>query len=181
MTDYQHLWDTMIVDSDKLGIISAIVSKIQTRKNLYDTVEAAIRVPWYVTAVIHYRESGLSILRHLHNGDPLTGKTIHVPAGRPIHGEPPFSWQASAMDALQLKGFDKVTDWSLPHMLELIEGYNGFGYQKRGIPSPYLWSYSDNYHRGKYVADGKFDPNAIDQQCGAAVLLKSLISDSIHN
>jgi lysozyme family protein len=166
----------MVIDPQKMGIVNGILTRIQSRKSLYyDFIESAIHVPWRVTAVIHYRESGLSLSRHLHNGDPLSARTVHVPAGRPINGEPPFSWQTSAMDALRLKGLDKVTDWSLPNTLSIIEGYNGFGYRDyHHMPSPYLWAWSSNYHKGKYVADGKFDPQAVDQQCGAAVLLKLL-------
>jgi lysozyme family protein len=37
-----------------------------------------------------------------------------------------------------------------------------------------LWSFSNQYDRGKYVADGKFSSTARSQQCGAAVMLKML-------
>ena len=42
------------------------------------------------------------------------------------------------------------------------------------MPSPYLWSFSNHYARGKYVADGHFSATAVSQQCGAALLLKRL-------
>lgn len=177
MTDYNHLYDIMIIDPEKMGLIDTIISRINNpiRRKAYDAVSEVIGgVPWKYVAVIHYRESGLSMSRHLANGDPLTDRTVHVPAGRPVHGNPPFTWEESAIDILKEKGWDKVTDWSLPNALRLIEQYNGMGYQKRGVNSPYLWSYSQNYTKGKYVADGKFDPEAVDQQCGAAVLLKLL-------
>jgi len=44
-----------------------------------------------------------------------------------------------------------------------------------GIPTPYLWSGSQHYRKGKYVADHVFDPEAVSGQVGAAVLLKALI------
>jgi lysozyme family protein len=56
-----------------------------------------------------------------------------------------------------------------------LEKYNGFGYRKRGLATPYLWSFSDRYRQGKYVADGVFDPAAVSGQCGAAVIMKRLI------
>ena len=43
-----------------------------------------------------------------------------------------------------------------------LERYNGFGYRDRRpqVLSPYLWSFSNHYSRGKYVADGRFsDPS----------------------
>ena len=37
----------------------------------------------------------------------------------------------------------------------------------------YLWSFSNLYAKGKYVADNKFDPEVVSQQCGAGLILKS--------
>ena len=82
----------------------------------------------------------------------------------------------SALDALRLKKLDQVTDWSVPHMLFLLEGYNGFGYRRRGVATPYLWSFSNIYQRGKFVLDGKFDPDAVSRQCGAALMLKAILN-----
>jgi lysozyme family protein len=62
-------------------------------------------------------------------------------------------------------------------MLYLLEGYNGFGYRRRGVPTPYLWSFSNIYESGKFVLDGKFDPNAVSKQCGAALMLKAVLGD----
>jgi lysozyme family protein len=42
------------------------------------------------------------------------------------------------------------------------------------VKSPYLWSFSNHYTKGKYVADGHFDSNAVSQQCGGMVLLKRM-------
>jgi len=60
--------------------------------------------------------------------------------------------------------------------LTILEGYNGFGYRTRHpeVLSPYLWSYSNHYESGKYVADGTFSPSAVSQQCGAAILLRRM-------
>jgi lysozyme family protein len=55
-----------------------------------------------------------------------------------------------------------------------LEAYNGLGYRGLGVPTPYLWSFSNHYESGKYVADGKFSRTARSQQCGAAVMLKLL-------
>jgi lysozyme family protein len=129
-----------------------------------------------VVGIIHSLEASCDFTRHLHNGDPLTARTTHVPAGRPRTGRPPFTWEASAIDALTLQGFASWKDWSVAGTLYKLEAYNGFGYRDhhRTVPSPYLWSFSNHYTRGKYVADGRFSPTAVSQQCGAAVLLRRL-------
>jgi hypothetical protein len=121
-------------------------------------------------------ETGLRFDRHLHNGDPLTRRTTHVPAGRPKDGEPPFEWEASAADALKLRRLGPDTDWSLAGMLYEIEGFNGWGYRLHHahVLSPYLWSFSSHYLSGKYVADGTWSDTAASKQCGAAVILRRM-------
>src|SRR5262249_7500590 len=79
-----------------------------------------------------------------------------------------------ARDALQRRKLDNESDWSLPRALYRWEAYNGFGYRSFGVPSPYLWSLSTIYGRGKDVADGKFVRNAGSAQCGAGPLVKFL-------
>lgn len=66
-------------------------------------------------------------------------------------------------------------DWSLARTLWRFEGYNGFGYYPKGINSPYLWSFSNHYTKGKFVRDGVYDPAAVSKQCGAAAMLRALI------
>ena len=175
MIDYKHLYDIMVINPDKMISVDKILTRIKAHKPQYDEVSAATNVPWNVLGAIHYRESGLDFTRHLANGDPLTERTVHVPKGRPLKGEPPFTWAESAIDTLLEREWNEIKDWSMPIALQHIEEYNGLGYRKRGLPSPYIWSWTNIYHAGKYVADGKFDPNYVDQQCGAAVLLKLLM------
>jgi len=55
--------------------------------------------------------------------------------------------------------------------LTLLEEYNGLGYAARGRPSPYIWASTNQYVKGKYIADGNYDPNAVDRQLGCAALL----------
>ncbi len=80
----------------------------------------------FFIAVIHNMEASQNFNKHLHNGDPLTARTVQVPAGRPKKGTPPFSWEDSAADALAIRGLGAKTDWSLAGMLYQLEGYNGW-------------------------------------------------------
>jgi lysozyme family protein len=136
---------------------------------------AGSSVPWYFIACVHYMECSFNFKKHLHNGDPLTGYTVHVPANRPKVGHaPPFTFEESAVDAIKLMKYDQVTNWSLSFILLKLEGYNGFGYNRKGIHTPYLWSYSNHYTKGKYVKDGVYDADAVSSQLGAAVILKRM-------
>ncbi len=56
----------------------------------------------------------------------------------------------------------------------MLEQYNGLGYFNRGLPSPYIWSGTDQYIKGKYVADRVFDPNVVDKQLGCAGLILAM-------
>lgn len=135
-------------------------------------------IPWWFVACVHNLEASFSFAKHLHNGDSLARRTVHVPAGRPLEGEPPFAWSESARDALTMPGkrFHLVTDWSVEHALWLLEGFNGYGYRLyRGINSPYLWAGTNHYSKGKYVADGVYSAEAVSQQAGVAGLMKILV------
>ena len=105
----------------------------------------------------------------LAQGDPWNQVSIHVPRGR----GPFASWEAAAVDALAncAPFAARWTDWSIGGLLTLLEEYNGLGYAAMGRPSPYVWASSDQYHSGKYIADGHYDPNAVDTQIGCAALL----------
>lgn len=147
----------------------------------YEKVADATGVPWPWIAITHSLETGVNFNLHLHNGDPLTARTVRVPAGRPRTGSPPFSWFESAIDALTMEGhsLDRIDDWSLASMLFQWEKYNGFGYRKRDLLSPYLFSGCQHYVRGKFVADGVFDPDFVSEQVGAAVVLKRMVERKI--
>jgi lysozyme family protein len=175
--EYEQLFATCEIRSERIAATNAIVEKLLAARRRYGALETALGTPWFVPAVIHSLEAGLRFDRHLHNGDPLDARTVRVPAGRPPRGTPPFTWEQSAQDALQLKGFHEWQDWSVAGVLYKLEQYNGWGYRQfhPDVLSPYLWSFSTHYRRGKYVADGKFDPNAISEQCGAAVLLRRMV------
>ena len=151
------------------------LAMMRQSRGRYDRVAQRAGVPWYVIAAIHGLEASFNFCAHYHNGDfPLSTRTRQVPANRPPVWLPPSDWEASALDALQLLGFTGATDWSLPRTLYRLEAYNGFGYRRIGRASPYLWSFSNHYERGKFVADGRVDLRARSQQCGAAVMLKLL-------
>ena len=172
--EYAADWQQMAILPGREASVRAIASKLLQYKPRYQTVAAQTGVPWYVIAVLHQRELGADFTTHLHNGDPLTARTVHVPAGRPRTGSPPFTWEASAIDALTLDDLNEVTSWPIERVAYECEKYNGWGYRKHGVPSAYLWSFSNIYHGGKYVADGVWSASAQDQQCGVMPLISEL-------
>jgi lysozyme family protein len=173
--EYERFFGTLVIKADQQSKVDWHVNQLLKNQSRYQSVGSTVNnVPWAVVGIIHAMECGFNFACHLHNGDPLTRQTSHVPAGHPRNGTPPFPWEASAVDALKLDGLANVTDWSIPHILYLFEKFNGFGYRNMRLSTPYLWSFSNHYEKGKYVADGHFDPQVISQQCGAAVMVRAL-------
>ena len=163
------------INRDRADNVNFYVSRLRKFKPTYESVAADLNgIPWQFIGITHGMEAGFDFSRHLHNGDPLTERTVQVPKGRPATGNPPFSWRESAVDALMLKGLHQVERWPRARALYELERFNGFGYRRRGMPTPYLWSFTNLYKKGKYVRDGEFDPEAVSKQCGAAAILKGL-------
>ena len=140
----------------------------------YMAVEAQTGVPWGWIAAAHMRESGNNFKGVLHNGEHIIGtgrKTRLVPAG---HG--PFeTWEEAAVHALKLKQLSGAIDWTMERMCYEWERFNGFGYANKGRPSPYVWSGTNIYTQGKYVADGVYSASTVDQQLGCyAVYLRTM-------
>lgn len=170
---YAHAWHDMAIDPDKAGAFDAAAHKIISGRPHYDIIASRTGVPWAVIGLAHLRESDCNFKTHLHNGDSLSAKTHHVPAGRPP-GEPPFSFEASACDALHIDRLDSFTWDSIERVAFALETFNGFGYYKHGLPSAYLWAGTNQYRGGKYVADNVFDRNARDHQLGTMGVLRRI-------
>lgn len=168
-------WDGMKIDPAHQAAAEAIGHLLLKNRARYEAVQVLTGVPWWFIAAIHQRESAIHVREssvdfhtYLGNGEPLNRVTRLVPVGRG-----PFdSWEDGAVDALKLEGFVGLSGWDMSAAVARAEKYNGMGYAKRGLPSPYVWSWSDQYHSGKFVRDGVFDADTVDQQCGVAVIWK---------
>lgn len=156
--------------------IAWALDKALKGKPRYEVVELATGVPWYLIAGIHCRESSSNWMCNLVNGEPLDQVTKLVPKGL----GPWNTWEESAIDALtmqihkQLDG-EKIR-WTLEECLQFAEKYNGLGYLKYHpeTKTPYLWACTNWYLKGKYVADGRYMPEAISDGVGVAAVIKAL-------
>lgn len=176
-----QLYATCEIRETHAARVKWYVDRAQKHRARYEAVAAVTGVPWFVICCIHAMESSFSFGTHLHNGDPLSQRTYHVPAGRPKTHEPPFTWEESAIDALGYDGATSIRDWTLPRILFFLEGYNGWGYRTgagRATTPPrrsaYLWSFTTHYSKGRYVSDGKFDPESVSDQAGCAAILRGM-------
>lgn len=176
--EYKDMYEKCTILPEHRNEVTQIVSAIKKNQSRYEYVASFVpSVPTYVIGIIHSLECSLSFNLHLHNGDPLSRRTVNVPAGRPIFGNPPFTWDESAIDALMFSGLDTWTNWSPEGTAYSLEGHiNGFGYRKyTNIKSPYLWSFTNLYIKGKYDVDGHFNPSLVSTQCGGMAILKEIM------
>lgn len=155
---YPAMWCTMDVRPGWGGRVQTDAGR--ARKHQHDLYEN-LPADWRLIAVIHLMECGCRPDRQIFNGEPWDQETVLHPA----HHGPWPSWRDAAIDALERHPLRGLAD---------IEAWNGWGYAKRNMHSPYLWSGSNHYAKGKFVADGKFDLEAISKQVGAALVLQAL-------
>ncbi|MGM5019214.1 hypothetical protein [Tardiphaga sp. 367_B4_N1_1] len=143
-------------------------------KSIYRELSALTGVPWFVIAVIHQREASGSFGANIANGQAWSKKTTIVPIGR----GPFTSFKEAALDALKncAPYASKWKDWTPGGTLALLEQYNGLGYYTRGVPSPYIWSGTDQYKSGKYIRDHVYDPKTVDSQLGCAGLILAMMT-----
>lgn len=172
-SEYRALFDRMQIRESWAAQVNAAVDKILKGRDRYERLQKETKVPWYMIGCIHLLEGSCNFGTHLHNGDSLSRRTVHVPAGRPRTGTPPFTWEESAEDALSYDGIKPPLN-TIGEQFKALERFNGMGYRNKGIKTPYLWSGSNHYVRGKYVADGKYDPAAVSKQVGAASIYRVL-------
>lgn len=168
---YGMLWPTCAILPDRKPLVRRALVRVLENEAEYRQAEQLTGVPWLLIGALHYREANCNQKRGLHNGEPWSRKTTLVPKGRG-----PFScWLDAAHDALvQARLANRPAGyWSIPVMLRAAEQYNGWGYAFRGKPSPYVWNWTNHgVGAGYFVADGKYDADAVNRQAGVAAILK---------
>ncbi len=173
---YRADFERLSIRPEWRGRVDVAARRILSLRRRYETVAATTKVPWFVIALFHMRESDFDFSTHLHNGDSLKRRTVQVPAGRPKQPDPPYGWEESAIDALRWDRLDLVADWSVAGIAYAAETYNGFGPRKRGRKSGYLWAGSNVYDGGKFIADRKWNAAHWDTQLGVMTVLSHLMA-----
>ena len=161
---YEQLFrDCQIVDAGKQQEVDNAIAAMQAPQARYAALADQVGVPWYFVAVVHQREGSGNFSQSVRDGHRL-------PAG--------LSWEDDALAVMQ-EQCGGWHNWSLPGLLYRLEAYNGFGYRQYQINSPYLWSFATCYTKGKFVADGRFDPDQVDEQPGTAVILHRMVEQGL--
>lgn len=132
-------------------------------------------VPWWFIPLVHERECVRGVDNW--NCNIAQGCRFNVKCDVIPYNGPFSSFEEAALAALITEHpyAAKNTNWSGGGTMTIAESYNGTGYFRMGKTNPYLFSGTDQYIKGKYVADGKYDPNHVDTQLGVAISLKALM------
>lgn len=171
-------WVAMRLDPVRTLAFDSVARRLcaPAAKAVYVRISIATGVPWWVVAVIHEREASQRWDRQLGQGDPLAQVSVNDPAGRGAFGGPDAFYNA-ALDALIhcAPYAAHWTDWTAGGTCTIWEEYNGTGYAARGVPSAYVWSGTDQYVTGKYVADHVYRNDVKDVQEGCAPIVKRMM------
>jgi lysozyme family protein len=155
--------------------LDQFVRHYQENRARYAAIADRTDIPAPLVAALHWRESTGNFGAYMHNGDPLGTPTTHVPAGKLFH-----NFEDSAVDALGDKSYlrDRFSlsrdSQDLAGMASYAEYYNGPGYHNRNVPSPYVYSGTNRYDSGKYIADGVYDPSVQDKQIGVLLMISAV-------
>ena len=127
----------------------------------YESISAAVGIPWYVIGVLHLIECNFDFDRAL---------VSNLQAHR--EEESLSLFEQTAAEALRTLGFLDWSDYSVEGTLYRLEMHGGFEYRwyHPEVKSPFLWAGTNQYTKGRYI-DGKFDANAVVEQIGAATIL----------
>jgi lysozyme family protein len=134
----------------------------------YQPVTDTLGIPQIFIAPSFEREASSNFNLSPAQGDPWREVSRHVPRGL----GPYVSWLAAALASYRLNHLDRVgaANWLWALLAYYFELFNGFGYRRHGIHSPYLFGGTNLYTRGKFILDGVFDATHEDEQLGCLAM-----------
>jgi lysozyme family protein len=156
--------------------LGSFLDHYNRNKDRYLAVANEVGLPPELIAALHWRESTGDFSTYMHQGDPLGRPPVNHPTEIPTF----YKWEDSAIHAFGQKAWlrdslhlDKGST-EMTAMATYAEYYNGLGYYQRRTPSPYVFSGTDQYNRGKYVSDGKYNRLTRDGQLGVVTMIQAI-------
>lgn len=178
--NYEQLASVATIRPDRERELELVVDRtLLPQKQLYQRVESLVHMPAAVLMALSMREMSGNTHCYLGNGQTLKHRTTIVPLNRgPFLQEYPEDFVAGCLDSLHLDGLDQVWKavggWSRSRFCYESEGWNGWGYRARGIPSPYVFGATTVQRPGKFPRDHVFDANMWDPQLGTLAIVEEI-------
>ena len=129
-----------------------------------------VKIPW--AAASFEREASSNF-----NLNPAQGWSLNSVSKWIPHNGPFKDWTTAQVAAYDIDGLDKVgaANWTWARDCYEGEAFNGFGPRLHGRSTGYLWAGTSIYVGGKYVSDGVWNPNAIDEQLGIIPMIYEIV------
>lgn len=163
------LYKASNVRSEYIGDVNAQVNKIISMMIPYAKCSLASGKGIIFVALTHSKEADCDPRGCFDNGDLIIG------TGKLTHDEPKGCGPYATLEDSARFAFKDVKDpMNVNDLLIQEEKFNGLGYRKHGVNSPYNWAMTTAYTKGHYVSDGNWDPNAVDKSPGVAAILKQM-------
>jgi lysozyme family protein len=162
--EYAGLLSAMAIRPECVKVVDEVAAKLLACKSRYQEVTNVDGVPVVYIGPCFEREADNNFTKNPAQGWPLHSVSKIIP-----HNGPFPDWKSAAIAAYRLNGLDKVGAgaWTWELICFYGELFNGMGYRDvHHMHSPYLWGGTNIQSKGKYVADGKFDPGVMDTQLG---------------
>jgi lysozyme family protein len=174
--DYNKLIPHAYIKSGREGELrKACVENLLPHLDLYKEVEARTGVPAAWSMATAMREMSGNVNCYIGNGQSLHRRTTIVPIGRG-----PFnSFLDGCIDAFRIDGLLGLPPeiWrKLAFSCYKHEGFNGWGYRAKGLPSPYVFGATAVQRPGKFPRDHVWDPNMWDPQLGTLSIIEELVA-----
>lgn len=157
------MWQGMVVHAGAKPMIARAVNRILANRAAYERLAAATGAPWWWIGAIHNMEGANDMRARIRDGKRL-------PSGA--------DWHADALATLR-EQIGAWRDWSMPGALWMAERYNGLGYRRHAVATPYVWSGTPYYTAGKFVRDGVYDPSHVSKQVGVAPVTRALLTGAV--
>src|SRR5258708_6633405 len=179
---------------------AAVLALSERHRDEWDEVAAKTGVPRLWGLASFERESGSDYSRSPAQGDRWDRVSVNVPRGlgpyrcwgdacvaayridrldevagsaRVPPASTPAAWTPAPADATPAGS--PALPWTWARACYEGELFTGFGPRAHGRHTGYLWSWTNIYTGGKYVADGKWDADTQDQQCGMVPMMAALL------
>ena len=151
--------------------------------DVYRELGAKTNVPPVLLAALDLREGDCNPATGIGQGDRWDRVSTHVPRGK----GPFASWLAANIYYVRYDHLDSTNGlvppgWTWAFAVYKSNAWNGWGPNAHGRHSGYPWSCTNIYDEatdgkpagGKYVADGRWDPAALDRQPGTVPVMLQL-------
>lgn len=153
-----------------------VAKRLLTERETFEQIAKVTTVPAIVQMPILERECDGDLRCAMCNGERIIG-TGHRTTLVPMNRGPYRTFMDGAVDALHIDGLDAVAKrerWTQEVALYFEERYNGLGPRAHGRHTGYVWAGTNVYDGGKYIRDGKWDPNEWDRQLGTAAIMMAI-------